>query len=73
MILYLESSTAKNLAYTFLKVVVANYKTPTEIISDKNKLFTSKFWTTLTALIRIKKKLSTSFYLQTNKQAKRAN
>jgi hypothetical protein len=39
MILYLEASITENLAYMFLRVVVANYSTPEEMISDKNKLF----------------------------------
>jgi hypothetical protein len=39
IILYLEASTAKDLAYVFLRVVVANYSALEEMISDKNKLF----------------------------------
>jgi hypothetical protein len=43
MILYLKASTAKDLAYVFLRVVVANYNALEEMISDKNKFFISKF------------------------------
>jgi hypothetical protein len=39
MILYLKASIAENLAYAFLRVVVANYSALEEMISDKNKLF----------------------------------
>jgi hypothetical protein len=39
MILYLKASIAEDLAYVFLKVIVANYNTPEEIILDRNKLF----------------------------------
>jgi hypothetical protein len=39
MILYLEASTAEDLAYIFLRVVVANYSALEEIISDKDKFF----------------------------------
>jgi hypothetical protein len=39
IILYLKASIAEDLAYTFLKGVVANYSALKEIISDKNKLF----------------------------------
>ena len=42
-ILYLESSNAKDLTYTFLRVIFANYRMPETIISDRDKLFTSKF------------------------------
>jgi hypothetical protein len=39
MILYLEASIVENLAYAFLRVVVANYSIPEEMISDRDKLF----------------------------------
>jgi hypothetical protein len=39
IILYLEVNTAENLAYIFLRVVIANYSVPEEMISDRNKLF----------------------------------
>jgi hypothetical protein len=41
IILYLEASTAKDLAYIFLRVVVANYNALEEMISDRNKFFIS--------------------------------
>jgi hypothetical protein len=40
---YLEASDAEALAYTFLRVIVANHGMPEEIISNRDKLFTSKF------------------------------
>jgi hypothetical protein len=39
IILYLEASTAEDLAYIFLRVIVANYSAPKEIISDRDKFF----------------------------------
>jgi hypothetical protein len=41
IILYLEASIAENLVYIFLRIVVANYSTLEEMISDKNKFFIS--------------------------------
>jgi hypothetical protein len=41
---YKESSTTEDLAYIFLRIVASIYRVPTEIISDRNKLFISKFW-----------------------------
>lgn len=73
MLPYLEASTAEDLAYTFLRIVVANHGVPDEIISDRDKLFTSKFWTTLTALLGIKQKVSTAFHPQTDGQTERLN
>jgi hypothetical protein len=39
IILYLKASIAKNLAYMFLKVIIANYSILEEMILDKNKFF----------------------------------
>jgi hypothetical protein len=39
MILYLKASIIKNLAYVFLKVVVANYSALEKMISDRDKFF----------------------------------
>jgi hypothetical protein len=43
IILYLKASTAENLVYMFLKVIVANHNTLEEIISDRNKFFILRF------------------------------
>jgi len=42
-ILYKEASNAIKLMYTFLKVIIINYRLLEEIILDKDKLFTLKF------------------------------
>ena len=42
-ILYKESNTIKELAFTFLKEIIANHGVLKEIISDRDKLFISKF------------------------------
>lgn len=73
MVPYKESSNAKELAYVFLRVVVANHRVLEEIISDQDKLFMSKFWTTLTGLLGVKRKMSTVFYPQTDGQTERLN
>jgi hypothetical protein len=73
MVPYKESSTAEDLSQVFLRTVVANHGTPDEIISDRDKLFTSKFWTTLMALLGTKRKLSTAFHPQTDGQTERIN
>jgi hypothetical protein len=39
IIFYLEASTAEDLAYIFLRVIVANHSALEKIISDRNKLF----------------------------------
>ena len=42
-ILFLKKTTVQELAHTILKKVVNRFKLSEEIISDKNKLFMSKF------------------------------
>ena len=44
---YKKASTAEDLVYTFLKTIIANHELSDEIISDKDKLFISKFWKSL--------------------------
>ena len=40
---YKESSIAQDFAYAFLRIVFTNHGLPDEIISDRDKLFISKF------------------------------
>jgi hypothetical protein len=44
---YRESFSAEDLAYMFNKHIIGNHGIPKRIISDKNKLFTSRFWKSL--------------------------
>jgi hypothetical protein len=70
---YNESSDASDLAYAFLKIVVSQHGLPDEIISDRDKLFTSKFWKSLMAQLGANHKLSTAFHPQTDGQTERLN
>jgi hypothetical protein len=62
IISYLKANITKDLAYIFLRIIVANHSTLEEMISDRNKLFILRFWKIFTVLLGIKRKLSTSFY-----------
>jgi hypothetical protein len=42
-ILYKESSDTKELIYIFIRIIIAQYKTPEEIILNRDKLFIAKF------------------------------
>jgi hypothetical protein len=42
-IFYFKANIAEDLAYMFLKIMVANYNAPEEMISDRDKFFISKF------------------------------
>jgi hypothetical protein len=73
ILLYIEASNAIDLAYTFLWHIIANYRTPELIISNRDKLFISKFWKSLIDQMGIKWKLSIAYHPQTDGQTERAN
>jgi hypothetical protein len=60
---YLENSLAEDLAYMFYKHVVANYGFPQRIISNRDKLFISRFWKSLIDLSGVYHKLLTAYHL----------
>lgn len=64
---------APELARIFFRTIIANHGMPTHITSDRDKLFTSKFWTTLTNLMGIDQHLTTAYHPQANGQTERTN
>ena len=50
------------IAQLFLRTIFANHGTLDEVILDRDKLFTSKFYKTFIVLIRIKQKILIAFY-----------
>ncbi len=70
---YLEASTAEDLAYWFLRTICANHGMPEEIISDRDRLLTSHFWTSLMQQLGTKHKLSTAYHPETDGQTERLN
>ncbi len=63
---YKKATFAKDLIYTFLRMIVANHELSDEIILNRDKLFTSKFWKFLMNQLEIHHKLSTAYHLQTD-------
>jgi len=70
---YKKATFAEDLTYTFLRMIVANHELSDEIISNRNKLFTSKFWKSLMNQLEIHHKLFTAYHSQMNEQMKRMN
>ena len=70
---YKEAFNAEELTYTFLWNVTALQELSDKIISDRDKLFTSRFWTVLTRQLKLSHKLSTAYYLQTDEQTEWIN
>ena len=73
MILFRHSYTAKQLAHVFKDQIICYYGISELIISDRDKLFTLNYQTTLLAVIGTKKKLSTAYHPQTDGQTERVN
>ena len=73
LILFKESYTALQIAYILLDRVVREYRIPKIITLDRDKLFILNFQKTLVATLRVKLRMSTAYYLQTDSQTKRIN
>ena len=61
-----ESTNTKVFIKIFIEVVIANKRISKEVISNKDKLFTSKYWNAWTKELNIHVKLSTSYHSKTN-------
>jgi len=68
-----ETVTAPVLAYIILQELISNHRLPKEFITDRDKLFTSKFWETLTAELRIRWKTLTAYHPQMDGQSEWMN
>ena len=64
---------APSLTEVIINVVVLYHRVPESIFTNRNSLFTSKFWSLLCYFLGIKKKLSTTFHPQTDDQTERQN
>ena len=64
---------APRLAEVIIDVVVWHYGLPDSIVTDRDSLFMSKFWSSLCYFLGIKQQLSTTFHPQTDGQTKRQN
>jgi transposase InsO family protein len=73
MIPFRHGYTAEQLAHVFKDRIIRYHGIPESIISDRDKLFTSNYWTTLLAALGTKKKLSTAYHPQTDGQTERVN
>ncbi len=64
---------APGLAEVIINVVVRYHGVAESIVTDRDSLFISKFWSLLCYFLGIKRKLSTAFYPQTDGQTERQN
>ena len=67
MLPFREKYNAKQLAFVLLDRLIRDYSIPKSIMSDRDKLFTSNYWKMLLGMIGIKLRMSTVYYLQTDR------
>ena len=59
-----ETITSDKCAYEDSKAIVLEHRIPKEFITNRDKLFTSKYQSKFLAKLGVKKKLLTSFHLE---------
>ena len=64
---------AQDLAEVIIDVVVRHHGFPDSILTNRELLFTSKFWLSLCYFLGIKWKLSTAFYPEMDGRIERQN
>ena len=68
-----SNRTAQSLAQIYFREIVRLHGVPLSIVSDRDTIFTSKFWEAFQVELGTKLNLSTSYHPQTDGQTERVN
>ena len=68
-----ETHTVEQLGHLLLDRLVRDHRVLIMIITDRDKLFTSNYWKTISAAIGTKPKMSTAYHPRTDSQTEQAN
>ena len=68
-----KTTTTPEFAKLFIAYIVKLHGLPASIVSDRGSIFTSKFWSTLSRLLKIDARRSTAYHPQTDGQTERLN
>ncbi len=68
-----KNRTAESVAHKFYENVYRHHGFPSEIISDRDSIFMSKFWETLFKRVQVTLKPSSSYHPETDGQTERMN
>ena len=71
LIPYKKEMSAQELADLYWFYIYKDFGLPNEIVSHRDKLFISNFWTAFCKILNIKRELSTSYYPQTDSSTER--
>nr|GFA02806.1 reverse transcriptase domain-containing protein [Tanacetum cinerariifolium] len=66
-----KTDSIEKLAELYLKEIVCNHGVPVSVISDKDSLFTSRFWVSLQKALGTQLDLSTAYHPETDGQSER--
>nr|GEV74534.1 putative reverse transcriptase domain, ribonuclease H-like domain, aspartic peptidase domain protein [Tanacetum cinerariifolium] len=66
-----KTNSIEKMAQQYLKEIVYRHGVPVSIISDRDSLFTSRFWKTLQEALGTQLNLSTAYHLETDGQSER--
>ena len=72
-VLFKETHTAEQLGHLLLDRLVRDHRVLIMIITDRDKLFTSNYWKTISAAMGTKPKMSTAYHPWTDSQTEWAN
>ena len=72
-VLFKETHTAEQLGHLLLDRLVRDYGVPIMIITDRDKLFMSNYWKTISAAMGMKPKISMAYHPQMDGQMEQAN
>ena len=73
VVLFKETHIAEQLGHLLLDRLARDHGVPIMIITDRDKLFTSNYWKTISAAMGTKPKMSTAYHPQTDSQTERVN
>jgi transposase InsO family protein len=68
-----KTITAPQLAERLWESVFSLFNTPNRIVSNQGTVFTSQFWSAFCHYLYIKRRLSTAYHPQTNRQTEKQN
>ena len=73
VVLFKETHTAEQLGHLLLDRLVRDHRVLIMIITDRDKLFISNYWKTISVAMGTKPKMSTAYHPQTDSQTEQAN